>query len=60
MKEFPLTIVFNLKYQMKIVEKLVKFFLIFTQFIQIDAIVGGYESEKHGNALIKRLKHNFL
>ena len=46
---------FDLKYQMKLFEKLFKFFLIFIQFIQIDAIVGGYESERHGNALIKRL-----
>ena len=43
---------------MKIFEKLFELFLIFAQFIQIDAIVGGYESEKHGNALIKRLINN--
>ena len=54
-KNSPLTIVFNLKYQMKFFEKLFEIFLVFAQFIQIDAIVGGYESERHGNALINRL-----
>ena len=59
LKELLLTIVFTWKYQIKIVEKLFElFFLIFAQFIQIDAIVGGYESEPHGNALIKRLINN--
>ena len=43
---------------MKIFEKLFELFLIFAQFIHIDAIVGGYESQKHGNALIKRLINN--
>ena len=57
-KNSLLTIVFNLKYQMKIFEKLFELFLIFAQFIKIDAIVGGYESERHGNALIKRLINN--
>ena len=32
---------------MKIFERLFKMFVIFNQFIQIDAIVGGYESEAH-------------
>ena len=58
LKNYLLTIVFNLKYQMKIFEKLFELFLIFAQFIHIDAIVGGYESQKHGNALIKRLINN--
>ena len=50
-----LTIVFNLDYQMKIFEKLFQIFLIFAQFIQLDAIVGGYEAERHRHALIKRI-----
>ena len=52
LKELLLTIVFTWTYQMKIFEKLFELFLIFAQFIQIDAIVGGYESEPHRNALI--------
>ena len=39
--------------KMKIFERIFDKFLIFVQFIQIDAIVGGYEAEKHRNALIK-------
>ena len=38
---------------MKIFERIFDIFLIFVQFIQIDAIVGGYEAQKHRNALIK-------
>ena len=38
---------------MKIFERIFDKFLIFSQFIQIDAIVGGYEAQKHRNALIK-------
>ena len=40
---------------MKIFEKLFEIFLIFAQFIKIDAIVGGYEAEKHRHALIIRI-----
>ena len=36
---------------MKIFERLLDKFLIFAQFIQIDAIVGGYEATPHRNAL---------
>ena len=37
--------------KMKIFERLLDKFLIFAQFIQIDAIVGGYEASPHRNAL---------
>ena len=37
--------------KMKIFERLLDKFLIFAQFIQIDAIVGGYEASPYRNAL---------
>ena len=37
---------------MNIFERLFEMFLSFTLFIQIDAIVGGYEAMYHRNALI--------
>ena len=40
---------------MKFIERLFEMFLIFILLIQIDAIVGGYESEPHRNALISRI-----
>ena len=40
---------------MKIFERLFEMFLIFTLLIQIDAIVGGYESTPYRNALISRI-----
>ena len=36
---------------MKIFERLLDKFLIFAQFIQTDAIFGGYEASPHRNAL---------
>lgn len=42
--------------KMKIFERLLDKFLIFAQFIQIDAIVGGYEAQKHRNALRNHFK----
>ena len=40
---------------MKIFERFLDKFLIFAQFIHIDAIVGGYEATPHRNALIEGL-----
>ena len=40
---------------MNIFERLFEMFLILTMLIQIDAIVGGYESTPYRNALISRI-----